>query len=359
LVGILNYLLKSSCAKLLAVKFSLKRQAKVFKKFGAQLSYVHVNDKGVEKRYDFYKPSYKATLKFMGNASPIVSSLYGNLSLASLDGLTCSVCQSDYRVEMHHVRHLKDLNPKLSLVDKLMAKRKRKQIALCRSCHMVRHRVGPSLRGIHTVSSIIPSNVRYYHYYSLKRKGKKLVLYSPKPLNITVYEETHPKHNTLSLISEILLIIIIGILVIGYLLCMTPEMEHDIVNNTDFIPSDICINNIEIGEKEKIVTIVHSYSSDTGISDIIEPTLEDMLINNMSKNLANYIENGRISILTSDDNSSLCTEIVNRIQNGDNVTIVSCSQSSDNSSIANSKVSTVDLEIDRKSVDTSNPGLVE
>jgi len=105
---------------------------------------------------------------------PIIFSLYGNLSLASLYGLTCAVFQSDYRVEMHYVRHLKDLNSKLSLVDKLMVKRKHKQIPLCRSCHMICHKEGPSLRGFHTVDSTIPSNVRFFHYYSLKGKGKQL-----------------------------------------------------------------------------------------------------------------------------------------------------------------------------------------
>jgi len=43
-------------------------------------------------------------------------------------------------VEMHHVRLLKDLNPKLSEIDRLMSKRRRKQIALCRSCHLNHHK---------------------------------------------------------------------------------------------------------------------------------------------------------------------------------------------------------------------------
>ena len=49
------------------------------------------------------------------------------------------MCESDYRVEMHHVKYLKDLNPKLNKVDELMAKRRRKQIPLCRKCHIVHH----------------------------------------------------------------------------------------------------------------------------------------------------------------------------------------------------------------------------
>jgi hypothetical protein len=45
---------------------------------------------------------------------------------------------------MHHVRLLSDLNPKMSEVDKLMAKRRRKQISLCRSCHLDHHKTSKS-----------------------------------------------------------------------------------------------------------------------------------------------------------------------------------------------------------------------
>lgn len=83
------------------------------------------------------------------------------------------MCGSEYRVEMHHVRFLKDLNPNLkNALDKLMASRKRKQIPLCRECHMEKHRKlnkGPFVE-----------QRRNYHYQSLKRKGKQLVLYEIK-----------------------------------------------------------------------------------------------------------------------------------------------------------------------------------
>jgi hypothetical protein len=40
---------------------------------------------------------------------------------------------------MHHIRAMKDLKPNKSWVDKLMMKAKRKQIPLCRVCHMKKH----------------------------------------------------------------------------------------------------------------------------------------------------------------------------------------------------------------------------
>jgi hypothetical protein len=41
---------------------------------------------------------------------------------------------------MHHVRLLSDLNPKLSEIDRIMLKRRRKQIPLCRFCHLDHHK---------------------------------------------------------------------------------------------------------------------------------------------------------------------------------------------------------------------------
>lgn len=84
-----------------------------------------------------------------------------------------------------------------------------------------------------------------------------------------------------------------------------------------------------------------------------------MLVKNIATNLANYIENGRISILTSDDSSSLCTEIVNRMQKGDNVTIVSGSPLTESASISSSKNDTLDSEMSHQSVGTSDPGLIK
>jgi group II intron reverse transcriptase/maturase len=56
---------------------------------------------------------------------------------------TCEVCGSKENVEMHHVRHLKDLNKKgkreMPLWMKIMISRKRKSMPLCRRCHMDIH----------------------------------------------------------------------------------------------------------------------------------------------------------------------------------------------------------------------------
>lgn len=57
-----------------------------------------------------------------------------------LDKLSCKVCGSDYRVELDHIRAMKDLNPKVSYMDRLMIRTNRKRIPLSRVCHMMKHR---------------------------------------------------------------------------------------------------------------------------------------------------------------------------------------------------------------------------
>ena len=145
-----EFILKASCAKLLAAKYKLGTMGKVFEKFGPKLRTTHTTktkkDKEISKTYEFYKPSYTITLKFLRNVSPVIKALYGSVSLASLDDLACAKCGSEIQVEMHHIRMMKDLNPKISYIDKLMVRRRRKQIPLCRICHLEHHKNYPSPR---------------------------------------------------------------------------------------------------------------------------------------------------------------------------------------------------------------------
>ncbi len=138
--GYIHMILRASCAKLLAAKFSMSSQKKVYEKFGKDLK---GNDniafaKAVYKinPWDFKTGGKKNDTIANGNLNTLYAE---SISIASLEGLVCSICESDYRVEMHHVRMLKDLNPKMNKVDSLMARRRRKQIPLCRKCHMEHH----------------------------------------------------------------------------------------------------------------------------------------------------------------------------------------------------------------------------
>lgn len=130
----IHHILKGSCAKLLAAKLTLKSQRKVYEAFGPAL-------KGKDK-HGFIKAVYgNKPSAFNVNMNDVQLRINARgISKANLDNLSCSVCESEYRVEMHHVRHMKDLNPKARYIDRIMARRNRKQIPLCRKCHLEHHK---------------------------------------------------------------------------------------------------------------------------------------------------------------------------------------------------------------------------
>ena len=142
MISFLIQILKSSCAKLLAAKYFLNTQAKVFAKFGKDLISKSNNNNVMDASFIRVHPNYKNTLSYLVkmNYSPRVKALYVSKSLASIDNLYCFLCQSDYRVVLFQVRSMKELNLKFSLTDKFMVKYKRKELAICRECLKKNHR---------------------------------------------------------------------------------------------------------------------------------------------------------------------------------------------------------------------------
>jgi group II intron reverse transcriptase/maturase len=110
-----HYILKESCAKLLAAKYKAGTQAKIYKAYGKNL-------KGKDKHgfVDIMLGINTAAFSYKVDDVSLRFNAKG-ISKTSLEGLTCSVCNSDYWVEMHHIRMMKDLNPKANAVDKIMA----------------------------------------------------------------------------------------------------------------------------------------------------------------------------------------------------------------------------------------------
>ena len=123
-VSFLHFTLRFSLAKLLAAKYS-SDIPKVFSRFGHNLA-PSKGEKGFKKAVLGFRGVFSR-----GMVSSSINQLYSGGSRVSLDRAW---------VENHHVRMMKDLNPRLSKLDALMVKRNRKQIPLCRACHMARHR---------------------------------------------------------------------------------------------------------------------------------------------------------------------------------------------------------------------------
>ena len=131
-----------SMYKTLAGKYKC-RTRKVNKKYRKNGRFIvtHMTKTGVKERY-FYdggfkrkKPTYKSECDIM----PRTIYTAGRTSLVErLKARECELCGATDDLVMHHVRKLKNLQGKESW-ERHMIARKRKTIAVCRSCHKKIH----------------------------------------------------------------------------------------------------------------------------------------------------------------------------------------------------------------------------
>lgn len=142
LTSYVYYIVKDSVLRTIAAKMRLKTRGQVINRYGKNINIDIYKDNKVIKKVSLINVTSKYKMNvwnFKQSSSNIVSLFASSISMASILGSNCSVCGSEYRVEMHHVRKLKDLKSDKSDLNYLMSKIKRKQIALCRDCHMNHH----------------------------------------------------------------------------------------------------------------------------------------------------------------------------------------------------------------------------
>lgn len=143
-VGYICWLLTESCCLTLARKFRLKTMKKVFRKFGKNLSCIVKLNKE-EKRViklnipeDFKKKHIVNIGKGVKDPFKNLESNWNQKFTKSNIFQVCLICGSDDKVEMHHVRKIKDLrnpNSKKDFFTGQMEAINRKQIPLCRDHH--------------------------------------------------------------------------------------------------------------------------------------------------------------------------------------------------------------------------------
>lgn len=137
-----RYIMEYSMYKTFAGKYR-STVRKINKKYRLnKLFTVKYEQKGVIKSRTFYKTSFKRrTTAFNGSCDiepySIADASRTNLT-DRLKAEKCELCGATGKLIMHHVRNLKDLKGKESW-KRLMSARKRKTIALCPSCHRLRH----------------------------------------------------------------------------------------------------------------------------------------------------------------------------------------------------------------------------
>ena len=137
-----RYIMEYSMYKTFAGKYR-STVRKINKKYRYnKLFTVKYEQKGAIKSRTFYKTSFKRRTTAFNGSCDIEPYSIADVSRTNLtDRLKaekCELCGATGKQIMHHVRNLKDLKGKESW-ERLMSARKRKTIALCPSCHRLRH----------------------------------------------------------------------------------------------------------------------------------------------------------------------------------------------------------------------------
>lgn len=157
------YILFYSCILTFASKLKLHTKRKVLKKFGPNLEIVKViNGKNVLLT-DFSKLKIFNNLTKVDDHFEFVKSVNKNVlnpdeyldlliyrlpRTISSFGDKCSICGSNENLEMHHMKHIKKRGIKQDYLSDRMRKMNRKQIPLCKNCHIKLHQgksLGPGL----------------------------------------------------------------------------------------------------------------------------------------------------------------------------------------------------------------------
>lgn len=75
----------------------------------------------------------------LDSRDPLYAGLWNIRTIASI-GEKCASCGSTQEIEMHHLKHIRTINVKLSPYDQKLGRINRKQIPLCKTCHIKVHK---------------------------------------------------------------------------------------------------------------------------------------------------------------------------------------------------------------------------
>lgn len=135
----IQYVIQDSIVRTLAMKFKISRK-QVYQRFGVDL--VASFRKG-EKTYTrrFARMSFRLQDRMFAVNSPNLErvQLWYAKSTRSRLGLPCAVCGSADLVQMHHLKHIRKMGQQVKGFNKLLQAVNRKQIPLCKSCHVAVH----------------------------------------------------------------------------------------------------------------------------------------------------------------------------------------------------------------------------
>lgn len=140
LLSHVTWILKFSAVFTLARKWNIS-PVKVFKKLGKNLTVKYETEVGKKEKYiSIYKHSLSRTRKLgkkLYNLFDPFEVKYYNVKSNYVWDQNCIICDSNENIEMHHIRHLR--KNKIKGFKVIMQQLNRKQIPVCRDCHMKIH----------------------------------------------------------------------------------------------------------------------------------------------------------------------------------------------------------------------------
>lgn len=135
-----QFILKYSAAKTLAAKHR-STVPKIFRRYGKRLTVSRKNHTGSTTNTNMYEIGCWASKprRFMNGIQTDRVPMSYKLRSRSKLGESCSICSEPENVEMHHIRHVRKSGEKNTGFGQLLATINRKQIPVCRTCHMKIH----------------------------------------------------------------------------------------------------------------------------------------------------------------------------------------------------------------------------
>ncbi len=144
IINSFKYIMEYSMYKTYATKYRTQK-SKIIKKYRINKDFgvKYKNSRGIEKVRLFYNKGFKRQKKSLNqNVDNIPYFIKYFSSTSLIDRLKAGKCEycgkENTKIEIHHIRKLKDLTGK-SFWERLMISRRRKTIALCLECHKKLH----------------------------------------------------------------------------------------------------------------------------------------------------------------------------------------------------------------------------
>lgn len=135
---LIYWVLKESLIKTLGRKLKTNRRS-LFQKYSKDIMVKSSSSKGNSISFEYPDLTRQPmNFKVLTDNDPTGSIFWKVRTRNSFDSC-CANCGSMENIEMHHIKHIKTINIKLSEFDKKVAAINRKQVPLCKPCHRTVH----------------------------------------------------------------------------------------------------------------------------------------------------------------------------------------------------------------------------